>query len=75
MIRITLPPYPEVIHIMGTHGLQSLTTDRFAYLEREYKQHLALLVSMQYHGKFTADQITGMVFIIGLMLQAPDGGN
>jgi len=75
MVRILLPSYPEAVSIMGKHGTQSLTTDGLVYLESEHEQLLKLLVSMQYHGKFTADQITGMAFIVGLMLQAPDGGN
>ena len=75
MVRIPLPSYPEAVSIISTHGTQSLATDGLVHLEREHEQLLKLLANMQYHGKFTGDQMTGMAFIVGLMLQAPKGDN
>jgi len=64
-----LPTYKEAVRIMGENGLLTLSQDGWAFLQRDHPELANLLFNMSKTNKITTEHVTGIGFILGLMLQ------
>lgn len=72
---LKLPTGEQAADIMRDHGIDQLAKDGWAYLVAEHFLLASMISLLQERDHVNMDQVTGMSWIIGLMLQTPKGND